>query len=34
MLFIQECIVPLVDDIDELSTYFELEARPEANEET
>ena len=29
--FIRECIVPLVDDLDELKTTFELEARPEAN---
>jgi len=29
LCFIRECIVPLVDDLDELSTKFELEARPE-----
>ncbi len=31
LLFIRECIVPIVDNPDELNTYFELEARPEAN---
>lgn len=31
LLFIRECIVPLIDNSDEMSTVFELEARPEVD---
>lgn len=34
LLYVRECIVPFVENPDELRTYFELEARPKANEET